>query len=193
MPRGTGQNRPFSRRQLLGILGVSMALVIFLPTCETARKGTLNQPIELFLLADRSSDQAPVPYTDATGAVTGFVGREPDFVITRLEELILEIRELPIFEGGRIVGRQPHRFASLYLPRRDRKALATFSEQAVHRVLLVRMGGQPLSTSFVTEPLSPDDAFVISGPADEEMLQAIRMLQASFEGRPLPQGPMPQK
>lgn len=187
MPEGVSQKKPVSLFQLVGLLGVLLALVFLLPTCETARKGTLMQPIELFVLADSASDATPVPYSDATGVVTGFVGREPDFVITRLDELILEVRQLPIFEKGRIAGKQPHRFATLYLPRRDRKALAAFSEKAVHRVLLIRMGGQPLSTNFMTEPLADDEAFVISGPDDEEMQHAMQLLQASYEGRPLPQ------
>jgi len=193
MPPGVRQKPPFSLPSLFGLLGMLIALVVLLPTCETVRRGKLDRPIELFVLADQASDATPVPYADETGAVTGFVSREPDFVIDRLDELILEVRQLPVFEAGRIVGKQPHRFATLYLPRRDRKALAAFSEKAVHHLLLIRMSGQPLSTRFMTEPLSRDEAFVISGPDDEAMQEAMRLLQASYEGRLLPQSPMPQK
>ncbi len=177
---------PIPLRHLFGLVGVLGALVLLLPTCETSRRGRLSQPIELYLLADRASDTCSVPYADETGTLTGFVSSEPDFVITRLEELILEVRQLPVFQGGKVVGKQPHRFATLHLPRRDRKALAAFSERAVGRVLLIRMGGHPLSTTFMTEPLADDAAFVISGLADERMLAAIRQLQASYEGQVTP-------
>ncbi|MCB1232170.1 MAG: hypothetical protein KDN19_18025 [Verrucomicrobiae bacterium] len=193
MPNGSHQNRPISPLHLVGLSGVVIALMLLLPTCESTRKGTLFQPVELFLLADQASERTPVPYSDATGTITGFVSPQPDFVINRIDELLLETRQLPIFERGRIVGKQPHRFATLYLPRRDRKALAEFSETAVGRVLLIRMAGRPLSSTFVTQPLTKDDAFVISGPADEEMRRAILMLQASYEGRPPIPESIPQK
>lgn len=184
MLAGACHPAPIPLRHLLGLLGALIALVLLLPTCETSRRGRLGQPIELYLLADRASDTTSVPYADETGTLTGYVSSEPDFVITRLNELILETRQLPLFKDGKVIGKQAHRFASLHLPRRDRKALVSFSERAVGQVLLVRMSGQPLSTTFVTRPLGDDDAFVISGLADDRMLAAIRSLQASYEGQP---------
>ncbi len=164
----------------LATVAAVLFAVLFLPTCELARRGHLAQPLEFFVLADEASAATPVPYADPTGAVTGFVAHQPDLVITRLDELILETRQLPVFSGGRITGRQPHRFAHLHLHRKDRRRLAAFSETAVGRVVLVRMAGEPLSTTFLTEPLDRHDAFVISGPANEETLRVIERLQASL-------------
>ncbi|MCB1064851.1 MAG: hypothetical protein KDN20_18270 [Verrucomicrobiae bacterium] len=182
--------QPIPFGPLASIAGVLVALLL-LPMCESARKGTLHQPLEFFLLSDQLSDATPVPYADPTGAITGFVSHQPNFVITRLDELIIETRQLPIFVKGRITGKQPHRFAHLYLQRKDREHLAAFSETAVGKVLLVRMAGLPLSTTFVTAPME-GDSFVISGPANEETLLMIQTLQASLDGdsevaRPLEQ------
>lgn len=182
--------QPIPFGPLASIAGVLVALLL-LPMCESARKGALHHPLEFFLLSDQLSDATPVPYADPTGAITGFVAHQPNFVITRLDELIIETRQLPIFVKGRITGKQPHRFAHLYLQRKDRKHLAAFSETAVGKVLLVRMAGLPLSTTFVTEPME-GDSFVISGPANEETLLVIETLQASLDGdsevaRPLEQ------
>lgn len=188
MPAETSRVSPVPLARLaIGILGLLVG-VSLLPTCETARKGTLHQPLELFLLQDEMSEAYSIPYEDETGAISGFVSATPDFALQRIDEYVAETKYLPVIEKGKVTGKQPHQFIYLYLRRRDRKRMAAFSEDAVGKVWLARMGGQLLSSTFVTEP-SDGESFVISGPVDERTQTAVTAIQASLSGSPPPSAP----
>lgn len=179
---------PFPVRPLpLARLGLGIVVLIasgfLLSTCGTLRPGGLREPVELFVVAGKASDRKPIPYLDDTGAISGFVSPSPDLVIDRVDSLIVETRDLPVFEKGRVVGTQPHRVAQLHLHRREGRRLRELREQALGRVLLVRMNEELLTSLFVTEPLD-DSVLEISGPADDPRIEsAIRRLEESLTGK----------
>ncbi|MCB1089971.1 MAG: hypothetical protein KDL87_00465 [Verrucomicrobiae bacterium] len=168
----------------LGVILLTALVLAILPTCELARTVPLHQPLELFLLSDRKTEAAPLPYSDPTGAITGYLAAEPGLRIDRVQDVILETKRMPVFVRGRVTGKQSHRFARLLLLRRDQPRLEAFTQGATGSVLLVRMNGHFISTRFLTEPLTGPE-FVISGPDSPEMLDAIRTIQASISGAPV--------
>lgn len=162
------------------VLLLALALAV-LPTCELARTVRLVQPIEFFLLSDEKTPNATQPFTDVTGAITGFIAEKPGLIIERVEDIIVEVRRMPQLHRGRIIGKEPHRFARIKLLKRDRKRLEQFTTYGAGSVLLTRVNGKFVFLSFLTEPLTSEE-FVVSGPDTEETREAVRIIQATLPG-----------
>jgi hypothetical protein len=168
---------------MAGFSGIALTALtlVLLSNCELIRSVRLTRPLEFFLLSPERSAATPLPYVDPTGAVSGFLAPEPGLVVERIEDIIMETKQLPVFSRGRVTGKQAHLFARIFLRKRDRKRLEAFTQPAVGSVLLTRMNGKVIATNFLTEPLTGPE-FVISGPENAETLEAIRIIQSSLPG-----------
>jgi len=175
--------RFLNRSQMAGLGGIALTALTLalLPNCELVRTVRLAQPLEFFLLSPEKTAATPLPYVDPTGAVSGFLASEPGLVVDRIDDIIIETKQLPVFSRGRVTGKQAHRFARIFLLKRDRKRLESFTQPAVGSVLLTRMNCKVIATNFLTAPLTGPE-FVVSGPESAEILEAIRTIQASLPG-----------